>query len=102
MPIRHNTYPFPKSKYKALRTTNGIDGLHEEFRWRVKTKIHCQIYGRGASSAWPPCLQADLDATDIDRWHGTPRVTPLRPVQAAPPKTVLGTEYPVIRPLKSL
>src|SRR6266699_2028106 len=31
-------YTFPKTQWKALRSTNVIERLHEEFRRRVKTQ----------------------------------------------------------------
>ena len=31
-------FTFPKAQWKALRTTNTIERLHEEFRRRVKTQ----------------------------------------------------------------
>jgi transposase-like protein len=31
-------FTFPKAQWKTLRTTNVIERLNEEFRWRVKTQ----------------------------------------------------------------
>jgi putative transposase len=35
-------FTFPKTQWKALRSTNVIERLHEEFRRRVKTKARCR------------------------------------------------------------
>ena len=29
---------FPKSQWRALRTTNALERINEEFRWRTKTQ----------------------------------------------------------------
>jgi putative transposase len=30
---------FPKSQWKSIRTSNSIEGLHEEFKRRIKTVL---------------------------------------------------------------
>jgi transposase-like protein len=29
---------FPPSQWKSIRTSNAIERLHEEFKWRIKTR----------------------------------------------------------------
>ena len=35
-------FTFPQAQWKALRSTNVIERLHQEFRRRVKTKARCR------------------------------------------------------------
>lgn len=50
-------YSFPRAQWRALRTTNAIERLHEEFRRRIKTQgslpseasVLCLFYGLWAS-----------------------------------------------------
>jgi putative transposase len=37
---------FPLSQWKALRTTNALERINEEFRRRTKTKLRCQTKKR--------------------------------------------------------
>jgi|SRR6266540_5805537 len=51
---------FPKLQWKALRTTNALERINEEFRRRTKTQASFAQSGRRpALAVWPDALGAD-------------------------------------------
>ena len=61
---------FPKSQWKALRTTNALERINEEFRRRTKTQASLPERGRGPAPALRPATQRPNSAAPHGRLAG--------------------------------
>jgi len=64
-------FSFPKAQWKTLSTTNVIERLNEEFRWRVKTQGPRPTEDAALipSSAWSPAGRSSCGRSPLDFPH---------------------------------
>lgn len=76
-------YRFPQSQWKSLRTTNGIERLHGEFRRRVKTQGALPDTQTAEVLLFGLLASGQIQMRRIDGWHQMSRIGHLRPARAA-------------------
>ena len=74
---------FPRSQWKALRGTNVIERLHEEFRRRVKTQGSLPSEDAAIVLLFSPVASGQIKLRKIDGWQKIATVLSQHTVVAA-------------------
>ena len=59
----------PPSQWKSARTTNAIERLHEEFKWRIKTQTVLPSSDTAATLFWALLASGQIVMRKVDGWH---------------------------------
>ena len=59
----------PPSQWKSARTTNAIERLHEEFKWRIKTQILLPCAETAAMLFWALLASGQITMRKVDGWQ---------------------------------
>jgi putative transposase len=73
---------FPRSQWRALRTTNVIERLHEEFRRRIKTQTVLPSADTAAMLFWALLAGGQIRMRRVEGWR-TLGVQPAQPIDLA-------------------
>lgn len=76
-------YRFPESQWKALRTTNAIERLHEEFRRRVKTQGSLPDSTTAEVLLFGLLASGQIRMRRLDGWQDMDQIPVLRSLKAA-------------------
>jgi putative transposase len=76
-------FRFPKTQWKALRTTNTIERLHEEFRRRVKTQDSLPTEDAALVLLFSLVASGQIKLCKIDGWQKIAAVLSERTAVAA-------------------
>ncbi len=67
-------YEFPKSMWKALRTTNALENLHREFRRRTKTQGSFATEAAGVTLLWGLVAFGQIRLRRINGYRDLPQL----------------------------
>jgi putative transposase len=60
---------FPESQWKSIRTSNAIERLHEEFKWRIKTQTLLPSAETAALLFWALLASGQITMRKVDGWQ---------------------------------
>ena len=59
----------PPSQWRSARTTNAIERLHEEFKWRIKTQAVMPSADTAAMLFWALLPSRQIIMRKVDGWQ---------------------------------
>jgi putative transposase len=59
----------PPSQWRSVRTTNAIEGLHEEFKRRIRTQTVLPSADTAAMLLWALLASGQINIRKVDGWQ---------------------------------
>jgi putative transposase len=59
----------PPSQWRSLHTANATERLHEEFKWRIKTKTVLRSANTAATLFWALLASGQINMRKVKGWQ---------------------------------